>query len=365
MVSHKQILVTTTSTIEGKQIQRYIKPISAHIVAGTNMFSDFIASFSDVFGGRSATYQRQLKSLYNEAIERLKASAFEVGANCIVGLKIDMDEISGKGKSMFMLTAIGTAVIIENEAKQESVLNSHEKLENVDVDSINQLRTKREIINNGNSGKLTFDDDVWGFITSNGVYEAYELVIAHVKYLLKNYNDMTAAAFPDSFKKVIAYIDSLQEERRITLVYNSIEKEKDDNLVDRLLTVVKELRLLDLDKATELLTKDDFVVQKRGLKILTYDKGYYAKDDVNKLTDIITLVRDKFQERGIRSMKKQLLSSKEKEVWTCDCGKVNDIDSYCNGCEKDINGFKYRELTAAEALKSIEEKISLIKEYID
>ena len=33
----------------------------------------------------------------------------------VVGLQIDMDEISGKGKYMFMLTAIGTAVIIEKE----------------------------------------------------------------------------------------------------------------------------------------------------------------------------------------------------------------------------------------------------------
>ena len=365
MSNQKQILVTTTSSIEGKQIKEYIKPISAHIVAGTNMFSDFFASFSDVFGGRSGTYQRQLQSLYNEAIDRLKTSAFELGANCIVGLKIDMDEISGKGKSMFMLTAIGTAVIIENEARQESLLNSHSKLQNVDVDRINQLRTKREIISKGKSGKLTFDDDVWGFITSNGVYEAYELVIAHVRYLLKNYNDMTAAAFPDSFKKVATYIDSLQEDRRITLVYDSIANEKDDNLVDKLLLVVKELRLLDLDKATELLKSNDFIVQKRGLKIMAYDKGYYAKDDVNKFINIITLVKEKFQERGIRSMKKQLLSSKEKEVWTCECGKVNELNTFCTGCEKDINGFKYRELTAEDALKNIEEKISLINEYIE
>ena len=103
------ILVTTTSTIDGMLIKQYIKPISAHVVAGTNFFSDFFASFSDVFGGRSNTYQRQLSSIYTESIEILKQSAYQIGANCILGLKVDLDEISGKGKSMFMITATGTA----------------------------------------------------------------------------------------------------------------------------------------------------------------------------------------------------------------------------------------------------------------
>jgi uncharacterized protein YbjQ (UPF0145 family) len=79
------------------------------------LFSDIFASFSDLFGGRSQTYQNHLTSLYNEAIENIKFAAYEIGANCIVGLSIDMDEISGKGKSMIMLTAIGTAVIIEED----------------------------------------------------------------------------------------------------------------------------------------------------------------------------------------------------------------------------------------------------------
>src|SRR5207249_5006597 len=86
MANPKEILVTTTSSCDGLTVKQYLKPISAHIVAGTNLFSDFLASFADVFGGRSQTYQKQLSSLYNESIERLKIAAFEIGANCIIGL---------------------------------------------------------------------------------------------------------------------------------------------------------------------------------------------------------------------------------------------------------------------------------------
>ena len=111
MVSPKQILVATTSDLGDVKIIKHLKPVSAHVVAGTNVFSDLAASFTDIFGGRSESYQKQLASLYDEAVERIKVAAFEIGANCVLGLKVDIDEISGKGKAMFMITSIGTAAI--------------------------------------------------------------------------------------------------------------------------------------------------------------------------------------------------------------------------------------------------------------
>src|SRR5204862_5385939 len=124
-----------------------------------NLFSDFLASFADVFGGRSQTYQKQLSSLYNESIERLKIAAFEIGANCIIGLHVDLDEISGKGKSMFMITALGTAVIIDDNFNKETSDNTSEKLEVIGVDKIRALREKREIINNAGENALELDDE--------------------------------------------------------------------------------------------------------------------------------------------------------------------------------------------------------------
>ncbi|RKY61170.1 MAG: hypothetical protein DRP96_03935 [Candidatus Neomarinimicrobiota bacterium] len=50
-----------------------------------------------------------------------------LGANCIVGFRIDHDEISDKGKSMFMVTATGTAVFINKMLKDQI----HPKKENI------------------------------------------------------------------------------------------------------------------------------------------------------------------------------------------------------------------------------------------
>lgn len=63
----KNILVITTSEPSNNRIQKHLRPVTAHVVAGTNIFSDVFAGFSDIFGGRSSSYQKQLSSIYNES----------------------------------------------------------------------------------------------------------------------------------------------------------------------------------------------------------------------------------------------------------------------------------------------------------
>ena len=70
-----RFIITTTGTIENCPIKRYIDTICSNIVIGTNVFSDFVASFTDFFGGRSGSYKRKLQIIYNEASEELKQKA--------------------------------------------------------------------------------------------------------------------------------------------------------------------------------------------------------------------------------------------------------------------------------------------------
>lgn len=365
MANPKDILVTTTSTVDGLKIERYLKPVSAHIVAGTNFFNDFFASFSDVFGGRSQTYQKQLTSLYSEATERIKLAAYEIGANCIIGLSMDMDEISGKGKSMFMLTAIGTAVVLEKEISEISHLpNSDEKLENVGVDRINILRSKKAIIHKANSGSLELNDEVWSFITANQVDEIFPLLLKKLPEILRN-DHFTPGTFEKFYKLLTGYIDALPEKRKLDLLYYAVKDEEDEQISLKLSEIIKELNLLDFNKSMELLKSENFQTQKRALRIVTYDKPFYNKQDINDFKTILDYVKSNFDERGTRTTKKQLLSSKEKEVWTCECGKTNEIEAYCNGCNRDIYGFEANEIKALNVEKYLQQKIELINEYIE
>ena len=107
----EKILLSTTSQLNGWDILEYVDVISSQVVIGTGIFSDLFAGVTDVMGGNSSSYEKQLKDITSTALGQLSKSAKALNANAIVGIKLDYDEISGKGKQMFMLTASGTAVI--------------------------------------------------------------------------------------------------------------------------------------------------------------------------------------------------------------------------------------------------------------
>jgi uncharacterized protein YbjQ (UPF0145 family) len=120
-------LLVTTNNVEGYKVVKYISPVTANVVIGTNIINDLFAGFSDFFGGRSNTYQDRFSEMYDLAIEELREEGKKKGANCILGVKIDLDQISGKGMQMFMLNAIGTAVIIKTEEEYIEIKNNEKK----------------------------------------------------------------------------------------------------------------------------------------------------------------------------------------------------------------------------------------------
>lgn len=103
-------IITTSPIIENKTITEYLGPIISNEVLGVNVISDSIASFSDFFGGASGTYRGKLEDLKRTVLNDLKSQAISQGADAIIGFSIAFNEISGKGKQMFMATATGTAV---------------------------------------------------------------------------------------------------------------------------------------------------------------------------------------------------------------------------------------------------------------
>lgn len=107
------MIVTTTNNIEGYTVKRYLGVVNANVVIGTNLFSDIAASLTDVFGGRSGSYKSKLNTIYDEVIKELTEKAKSYHADAIVGLHVDFDEVSSGGKSMFMVSASGTAITLE------------------------------------------------------------------------------------------------------------------------------------------------------------------------------------------------------------------------------------------------------------
>ena len=106
------MLVTTTPTIEGKKIVSYLGLVSGEAILGANIFKDFFASIRDIVGGRSAAYEKELRRAKDIAIQEMAEQAEALGGNSVIGVDLDYETIGiGKGGSMLMVSASGTAVV--------------------------------------------------------------------------------------------------------------------------------------------------------------------------------------------------------------------------------------------------------------
>ena len=106
------MLLTTTSTLEGTKIERYIGIVTGEAILGTNFFKDMFAGITDIIGGRSATYEKELRKAKEIAMREMQEEAVSLGANAIIGIDLDYEEISPGQGTMLMVSVSGTAVVI-------------------------------------------------------------------------------------------------------------------------------------------------------------------------------------------------------------------------------------------------------------
>ena len=106
------MLVTTTSTLQGKQITRYLGIVSGETIIGANVFRDFFAGIRDIVGGRSGSYEEVLRQAKDTALKEMQQQAMTMGANAVIGVDLDYETVGSNG-SMLMVTASGPAVVVE------------------------------------------------------------------------------------------------------------------------------------------------------------------------------------------------------------------------------------------------------------
>jgi len=103
------MIVTTTPSIEGRQVREYLGIVSGEAILGANIFRDLFAGVRDIVGGRSGSYEKVLGEARETALQELQEAARLRGADAVVGVDLDY-EVLGQGNGMLMVTASGTAV---------------------------------------------------------------------------------------------------------------------------------------------------------------------------------------------------------------------------------------------------------------
>ncbi len=103
------MILTTTPTIEGQPVTRYLGIVTGEAILGANIVKDFFAGIRDIVGGRSLAYEQELQKARDVAFRELEEQAQARGADAVVGIDLDY-EVVGNSGSMLMVSVSGTAV---------------------------------------------------------------------------------------------------------------------------------------------------------------------------------------------------------------------------------------------------------------
>ncbi len=346
----KKILITTTDTIQNGNIERYLDIVSANIVIGTNMISDFKASFTDIFGGQSGTYQKRMDAMRNNLLDTLTSQAHRLGGNAIIGLRIDFDELSGKGTSMLMASATGTAVVLQNSKKMSSDTSAevigHAELEN--------QMTKQRIIEKFNQGKLPIESE-WSYLLQYPIGEIADFLCQ--KYLdyasLKEIHIESTNLLNQYFANYINALAITDRPQAVQTIYQNLP----DNFA-YLKEIMEEAALFD---PTMVLTLIDQGYITESIQCLNIPKDNYSNADLLLMQQIV----DRYAalpDTGKNEIVKGGILSKTREVFICEKGHKNEAGTeYCQ-CGINIKG-----LTETQVLhiKQFNARVITLKALLD
>lgn len=106
------MLVTTTSKLDGKQVKEYRGVVFGQAVSGIDFVRDLGINLANMTGGRVAEYEQEIVSARADAIKEMMDKAQKIGANALIGVHVDFENITISQGSMLVVTAEGTAVVV-------------------------------------------------------------------------------------------------------------------------------------------------------------------------------------------------------------------------------------------------------------
>lgn len=333
----KEIIITTTNSISGTEIEKYLGLVTTNLVIGTNVFSDFIASFSDFFGGMSGTYRNQLEQLYNRALEDLTYKANKKMADAILGIKIDFDEISGQGKSMFMVSITGTAVRFASEHT------------NIDSKHITKQQLELQLFKNNWKNRPVHKEvtqDEWNMILEYNLVEFGHSLYEHYIHAWQSESkNNTITGFNQ-------FISSIGYENAISIIYKGYTERY--MYIDSL---IKSHNLFSPKHTLDLISNGDY---SHAIRLLKFDKNEYSREDILLMRKIWEEL-DNIPNKGtIENIKDGLFSSKVVEKFVCSCGYKNAADSiYCSSCGQNIKGLVSSQV---DTINNFKVKVEILEE---
>jgi uncharacterized protein YbjQ (UPF0145 family) len=104
------MLVTTTNEIEGHRVTKYLGLVRGITVRSRSVLGNIGAGFQSLFGGNISIYTDLAEKAREEAYELMVQHAAQVGANAVIAMRYDANEITD---GITEVLAYGTAVVVQ------------------------------------------------------------------------------------------------------------------------------------------------------------------------------------------------------------------------------------------------------------
>ena len=339
----KEVKVFTVSSFNDDiVIEKYLKTVTYHVVIGMNFFADFMQSFTDVFGGKSDSYQKRLREINSEVINGIKQEVHKIGGNCAIDLKIDNDEISAKGKSMIMVTAIATAVIIKKENVNSSINNltiddftiTHSKLSH----TIQMLVYKQELIERKGQDIYLASFCEHDKLKANDVYK--DLLIPSKDFLLNAIDSNNKLTMWKDSIELILNLNSAEIKREFIYDFMKeiLNRLNDQNFklvkhfFDESLIIFLNQRLIDNERNYEWFNMDDINFKTLGLYLMGFNKIEYNSQDLKYYKRTYEELIDEVSTKSLEL---------DESIKSIKMFKMNDIDAYIKLFKKRIDALEY------------------------
>ena len=104
------MIVTTTNDVTGYRVVRHLGVCRGITVRSRSAVGNFLGGLQTVFGGKLSVFVHLAETARQEAFDLMVQHAQEAGANAVIGMRYDANEIAD---GITEVLAYGTAVVVD------------------------------------------------------------------------------------------------------------------------------------------------------------------------------------------------------------------------------------------------------------
>lgn len=172
---------------------------------------------------------------------------------------------------------------------------------------------------------MHIDNSFWEFVKKNNITEISSLIIDRYVNFVNSCIDHQKESLDMFRMHVYEYLLYIDNHASTLALYGELKEDLSIKGRIGIETLIVDTGLIDYNHILDLLESPSFNIQRSGLKLSSYPRSVFEKDDMFLIENIVDKLAIKFVKRGEETSVKKMLSSKAKEVWKCECGRVNDM----------------------------------------